>query len=163
METFVNAVLGLLALAIFGQGAKPLLQHVKKSYSLQPPSEPLREKWAALTQGDNAGALLGHLERIALFVAFWFDASAIVAAWLAFKVASKWNAWSNVISVPKAIPGIDELDYLIARRRWGSQVLMSFLIGTLFNVLVAFVATRVGQSGYEIVRGMCRLVGIGAS
>jgi hypothetical protein len=157
-----NLIVGLVVLYLVGTAARPLLDRVKRSYVLPPPADSLKEKWSSLTQGDRAGAALGHLERLTFFVAFWFDAPAVVAAWLAFKVASKWNVWSNVISVPKTIPGIDELDYFIARRKWGSQVLMTFLIGTLFNVLAGFVAARVGLNGYDLLRSICRVVGINA-
>jgi len=156
MVAFWNLVVGLLVLVVLGRGAKPLVRYVKKSYTLRPPTEELREKWTSLTQGDRAGSVLGQLERIAFFAAFWVDAPAFVAGWLAFKVASKWNVWSNVISVPKTIAGIDELDYLIARRRWGSQVLMTFLVGTLFNVIVALIAKQAGLNGYEWVRSILR-------
>jgi len=162
MIVFWNLVVGLFALYCLGRGARPLLDYVKKSYGFVPPSESLKEKWTSLTQGDKAGAVLGYLERLAFFGAFWFDAAAMVAAWLAFKVASKWNVWSNVILVPKTISGIDELDYLIARRRWGSQILMSFLIGTLFNVIVGFLAAQIGLNGYELIRSLCQFVGITA-
>ena len=135
---------------------------MKESTALPPPSENLSAKWASLTKGDGSGVVLGHLERLVFFGAFWIDALTIVAAWLAFKVASKWNVWSNVISVPKTISGIDELDYLIARRRWGSQVLMTFLIGTLSNIIVGFLAAQIGGHGYELARSLFALVGINA-
>jgi len=162
MVTLWNAVVGLVVMLGLGIVAGPLLAYVKRSYVLSPPNDTLKEKWGALTQGDRAGVVLGYLERLVFFLAFWLDASAVVATWLAFKVASKWNVWSNVISVPKTITGVDDLDYLIARRRWGSQVLMTFLIGTLFNVLVGLVASRAAANGYELLRSLCRIVGINA-
>jgi len=74
---------------------------LQKSAALPAPSETLWDKWATSTQGHEGGKLLGHLERFLFLGVFWIDAPIVVVAWLAFKVTSKWNAWSNVITVPK--------------------------------------------------------------
>jgi uncharacterized membrane protein len=79
------------------------------------------------------------LERLLYFGAFWNKEPLIITAWLAFKLASKWNVWTNVIAVPGKINQIDPLDYLIARRKWGSHLLLTFLIGTLSNLILAYV------------------------
>lgn len=154
MVTLWQLLIGLLAVYILGLGVGPLLKRVQKSAPLPAPSEALRDKWVLLTQGDEGGKILGKLERLLFFGAFWIDAPVVIAAWLAFKVASKWNAWSNVISVPETMSGMDELDYLIARRRWGSQVLMTFLIGTLSNIIIGFLGVVVGRRGYEFVQAL---------
>jgi len=145
MSTFWHVLVGLLTTFILGLGVDPLLKHLQKSAALTPPNETLRDKWATLTQGNEGGKILGYLERLLFFGAFWIDAPVVIASWLAFKVASNWNAWSNVISVPTKISGIDELDYLVARRRWGSQLLMTFLIGTLSNVVTGFLGAVIGR------------------
>jgi len=154
METVWQILIGLLTIYVLGFGVGPLLKHVQRSAPLPAPNETLKGKWVTLTSGDEGGKVLGKLERLAFFAAFWIDAPIFVGAWLAFKVASKWNAWSNVISVPKTISGIDELDYLISRRRWGSQVLMTFLIGTLSNIVIGFLGVVVGRHGYELLRSL---------
>ena len=63
----------------------------------------------------------------------------------------------HVIAVPKTLPGLDDLDYLMARREWGSQVLMAFSIGTLSNVVIGFVGYVVGRHGYEFARALLLL------
>lgn len=155
MDILWQVLIGLLTVYVLGLGVGPLIKYAQQTEPLSAPTEALKEKWAALTSGDEGGKILGKLERLAFFGAFWIDAPIFVGAWLAFKVASKWNAWSNVISVPKKISGIDELDYVIARRRWGSQVLMTFLIGTLSNIIIGFVGVVVGRYGHELVRSLC--------
>jgi len=154
MDAIWQILIGLLTIYVLGLGVGPLLKYAQNTESLRAPTEAIQDKWAALTSGDEGGKILGKLERLAFFGAFWIDAPVFVGAWLAFKVASKWNAWSNVISVPKTISGIDEIDYLISRRRWGSQVLMTFLIGTLSNIIIGFLGVVVGRHGYELVRSL---------
>lgn len=106
-------------------------------------------KWAELTGGNEGGAVIGRLERTAFFLAFWLEGgvagAAVVAAWLTFKLGSKWQAWTQTIALPEALDGVDALDYLVARRQWGSRVLTTFLVGTLANVLVGMIGGVVAQ------------------
>jgi hypothetical protein len=152
MDVFWQVLIGLLTVFFVGLCNGHLVKYVRKSMALLPPNEATKEKWVALTEGDEGGWVLGNLERLLFFGAFWMDAPTLTAAWLAFKVASKWNAWSNVISLPKTMSGIDELDFLIARRRWGSQLLTTFLVGTLANIVIGLLGMVVGRHGYEFIR-----------
>ena len=125
-----------------------LVCHVKARAPLPPPSSELAEKWKELTTdptSDKSGSVLGDLERFLFFIAFWLVSWEVIAAWLAFKVAAKWEAWSTTGALPQSLPNADPLGYLIARRRWASQRLMSFLVGTLANVLAAFVCVLIGR------------------
>lgn len=152
MTTLVEILLGLLGTFILGFAVKPLMACAKKSMPVPPPSTALAAQWTNLTSGNEGGCVLGYLERILFFGAFWAEAHTVIGAWLAFKVASKWNVWSNVISVPEIIEGLDPINYLIARRCWGSQLLMTFLIGTLSNVIIGFLGVLVGRYGYQLLR-----------
>lgn len=154
MVVFWQVFIGLLTIFLLGLGVGALLKCVQKSIALLPPNEATKEKWAALTEGNEGGWILGNLERLLFFGAFWIDVPSVIAAWLAFKVASKWNAWSNVISVPKTLSGIDELEYLVARRRWGSQLLTTFLVGTLSNIIIGFLGVVIGRLGYEFIQSL---------
>jgi hypothetical protein len=156
VSTFGQLIFGLALTFVVGLCVNPLLKYVRKRMSpIDPPNEAMKEKWVALTEGNEGGWVLGNLERLLFFSAFWMDASAVTAAWLAFKVASKWNAWSNVISVPKsALPNVDEFDFLIARRRWGSQLLATFLVGTISNIIIGLLGVVVGRHGYELIRSL---------
>ena len=91
------------------------------------------------------GIWLGVLERLLSFAAFFVNAPIVVAGWFAFKVASKWQVWANVVQVPKSLEKEEEntdiektISYIKARHRWGALLLMRFLIGTLSNVLIGF-------------------------
>jgi len=138
--------LGLAWLARFP--ISRLVRSVKSGIPLSAPSNDLAGKWEDLVtdpKSDKSGAVLGDLERILFFLAFWLASWEVVAAWLAFKVAAKWEAWSTTGALPDSLPNTDPLAYLVARRRWASQRLMSFLVGTLANVLVAFVCVLIGK------------------
>ena len=154
MDVFWQIIIGLLTVFLLGLTVGPLVKHVQTIIPLHAPNEALKEKWMLLTEGNEGGWVLGNLERLLFLGAFWIQSPAVIAAWLAFKVATKWNAWSNVISVPKALPSVDEVEYLIARRRWGSQLLTTFLVGTLSNVIIGFLGYLIGHHGYELARSL---------
>ena len=143
----LNLFAGLIVTIALGAGAKPLLRYAGGSMPLVPPSKASDEQkrqWLELVKGSEGGAILGWLERLMFFAAFLLAAHIAVAAWLAFKVASKWQAWATVISIPDKLEiWNDDLDYLIARRRWGSHLLMTFLIGTAYNILVGMAGAAV--------------------
>jgi hypothetical protein len=85
---------------------------------------------------EFSGPFLGTLERLIAFAAAWLGQYELLFAWLTFKVASKWEVWSNVLRIPESLENIAQIEYLKARRIWGSVMLMRFLIGTLANVLI---------------------------
>ncbi len=139
LSALIAGFIGLLLAWVFPVGW--LVQRVKKGIALPPPSDALKEKWTALTTDpdeDNSGAILGKLELVLFYLAFWMAAQEIIAGWFALKVASKWEAWGTTGRLPESLDGVDDLSYMISRRRWASQRLMSFLVGTIANVLAAF-------------------------
>ncbi|WP_039801238.1 hypothetical protein [Azotobacter chroococcum] len=137
------ALIGLALSWLSRFGIAELVTRVKANIPVPVPSESLQSAWKELTTdpgSDKSGAWLGDLERTLLFLSFWFSAYEVVAAWFAFKVAAKWEAWSNTGALPPSLPDVDDVRYLISRRCWASQRLMSFLVGTLANVLAAYVS-----------------------
>lgn len=143
----IAATVGLLLALAARLPVEKLVKNVKSKMPIPPPSRELESKWKELTadrdktnpdKEDDSGAILGDLERTLFYVAFWLGANEIIAGWFALKVAAKWEAWGTTGRLPDSLGSpIDEIDYLISRRRWASQRLMSFLIGTLANVLAA--------------------------
>ncbi len=160
MSQLLNLAVGLAALVVLGLGARLVVRRAGHLAPLPPPSPELEAKWDELTSHDEGGAILGHLERALFFVSLWGNVQIIVGAWLAFKVASKWDVWSNLIAVPKDLPDVDPVEYLLARRRWGARTLMRFLVGTAYNIVAAVVAVAIGNhwaSGFkQIVSLVCR-------
>lgn len=155
MNVYLQILVGLVVTFLLGCGVKPLLERAKKDAHLTPPSESLKDKWAELTRGNEAGGIIGILERLFFFGAFWANAPSAIGAWLAFKVASKWQVWSTVVALPDSLTGAKQLDYVIARRRWSSHLLVTFLVGTLANVLIGFLGVVVGRYGYDAIRALC--------
>lgn len=89
----------------------PLVKYVKQLASIPPPGEALAQKWNRLTKDADVvkgGWWLGHFERLLFFGAVWPESYEIIAGWLAFKVASKWEVWSSIISVPEKLTGVDD-------------------------------------------------------
>ena len=155
MNIYLQLLVGLIVVFLLGYGVKPLMDRAKKKVTLTPPSEAFKEKWVELTGGNEAGRIIGTLERLFFFGAFWAGEPSAIGMWLAFKVASKWNVWSNVVALPASLDGATQLDYVIARRRWSSHLLISFLVGTLTNLLIGFLGTVVGRHGAEALRALC--------
>lgn len=125
-----------------------IVDRVKKGIPVPSPSTAIESKWSELTndpEEDKSGKTLGDLERVFFYLAFWLGAEEIIAGWFALKVASKWEAWGTTGRLPESLEGTDAIDYAISRRRWASQRLMSFLVGTISNVLVAFVAAGLAK------------------
>lgn len=152
-----TAVVGLALMSIAGWAIKPVMTLAVRDLPLTPPSPDIATKWAELTGGNEGGAIIGGLERVSFFLAFWLEGgvagAAVVAAWLTFKLGSKWQAWTQTIALPENLDGIDAIDYLVARRRWGSRVLTTFLVGTLSNVLV-------GMVGGVLAQHLCDTTGV---
>lgn len=95
------------------------------------------KEWKDLLEPPKAGGCwLGAFERIFFFFSFLILKPELLAVWLAFKAASKWDVWQNIIKVPGESDTRDERLTLNVRRVWGSRVMQRFLIGTLLNILL---------------------------
>lgn len=145
-------LIGLFVTMLLECFAKPLLKLAGDTIKLIPPSATSEEQWRLLTGGNEGGKYIGRLERLIFFAAFFAQAYTIIGGWLVFKVASKWEAWSNVVSVPSRIEGIKDLDFLVARRRWASHVLVTFQVGTAYNIIAGLVGTTIARHGPEITK-----------
>ena len=86
------------------------------------------------------------LERVVIVGALWIGASSLIAAWLAFKVACKWEVWRNVVQFPVELDGIPEIDWFNARGALGSWLLTRFWIGTLSSLVGGFVVRSISVS-----------------
>ena len=106
---------------------------------VEAPSGIQADDWRAAVQGPGPGAAyIGRLESLLVYLAVLFargDAALVVAGWFAFKVASKWELWSNVVKMPDSFDGATQLDSLRARRKLGYVMYDRFLVGTLLNIL----------------------------
>jgi hypothetical protein len=140
-DWFWYVLLVLILLFVFPpRFLKVLSKFVKEDLDLRHPLGIHANKWdAAIRKPERGGEVLGFLERTVFYFAF-FRFPEFIGVWLAFKVASKWENWQNVVRVPHEVEGTEPVDYLRARVNWGSNVLQSFLRGTLLNIIFAFLA-----------------------
>ena len=92
--------------------------------------------------------LLGCIE-ITIFYICSINSNLLIGigAWLAFKLAAKWESWTNISRVPDSIhyegKKIDDLHYLKERHRLACSVFQTFLIGTGGNIIAAFIGMAV--------------------
>ena len=102
--------------------------------------------WAWLVGKTDVGFWIGSAERGLVLAALWMQAPTLIVGWLAFKLASKWEAWKNVIQVPpKLDDGTRPNDWLVARHELGSWLLNRFWLGTLVNLLAGLGAAYLGS------------------
>lgn len=134
MDQVVAAVVGAFVTVGLGTCVTLLLKCLVKAPE-KPPSV-TDDQWTAITKRSGAGEWIGFFERLLFFSAFSFDQLQIIAAWLAFKLAAKWEAWKNIVQVPPSIDEIKPLAWYHVRRVLGSWLLSRFLLGTLMNIIV---------------------------
>ena len=129
---------GLVATYLLGTGVCCALKSV--TVSVPPPSDEQIK-----LEGRVGGRLLGVLEQTLFFASLWVEAYTLIGVWLAFKVASKWQAWQTVVRVPEDFGGNDPPERLRVRHAWGSRLASRFLIGSLYNILCAFGGVAAGK------------------
>ena len=167
MEEFWRIIIAIAFTLIVGLFVGPFLDAKTKEAKPSAPAPIKEEDWNKVIDRASAGMWLGIFERLISLAAFWMSAPVIIAGWLAFKVASKWEVWRNVVQVPFTLKvpdavknadsseNVSQLAYLKARNRWGSWLLTRFLLGTLINILIGLVAYYVGQHWCEITGMLC--------
>jgi hypothetical protein len=103
--------------------------------------------WNALQPSgiEKGGPWLGQVERILALMSAWTGHYEILGGWFAFKVASKWETYANLLRLPDKLPDIDDLTYLRARRAWGSRMMMRFLVGSAANAILGICAAVIGK------------------
>ena len=176
----VGPAIGLIVVFVSGLGVKPILEGITPP---QPPKGVETDVWqrivrrgaehhpSALTADagprsardamrwlthamrSDGAEWLGRLERLLSFGIFWLGAYEVLIAWLGFKVASKWEVWSNVVQVPSDLPDVDKTDYFRARSQLGSWLFTRFALGTLLNVLIGLVGAAVGRMALDACNG----------
>lgn len=155
-------VVGILVTLSLGEIVGPFRAAVTEH--LRPPT-PLpglsEEEWKSVYSpgkgvDDPAAAWVGRLERILFLAGLWSgdeSGPVIIGAWLAFKLATKWEVWKNVFQIPTKIDASNngnqksatDLDYLRTRSYWSSWLLNRFLIGTLLNIIIAYLAVHISR------------------
>jgi hypothetical protein len=155
MREFLEIVSAITIATVLGFGVKALLS----SAAAKPtrPDNIAAEVWDQIFEGTGGGPWIGALERYLSLAAFWTKNYALIAGWLAFKVASKWEVWKNIVQVPSALEEIPPFEWFRIRRLLGSWVLTRFWTGTLVNILIGLVSTYLGSHTYDFFLWLCGL------
>lgn len=151
LEHPVQLIAGLAIALLLGFPIQALLGWVADAVPIPRPAKVSQERWADLTTipGRRGGRAIGHLERFLFFAFVVSGTPELIVAWLAFKVASKWEAWSNVYKIPENFPDATKYESLLARTRWGSRTFQRSIIGTAANLGAAILGLLVA---YYLVR-----------
>lgn len=153
MENFIEAVVAISIAVVIGLGVRCFIE-----WAVPEPKRPtaiVEDDWQAFVERVHVGKWIGFFERLLILVSFWMREYTIIAGWLGFKVAAKWEAWTNIILVPTSMGNIPPLAWYQARKQFGSWVLSRFLIGTLINILIGALATYFGRNSFEFVNWLC--------
>ncbi len=143
MMEFVEIIVAILVAIFLGCLVRRII-----SLAAPTPNQPSfisTEIWKQIIKRESGGAIIGILERFLSLIAFWVGEYSIIAGWLAFKLASKWEVWKNIIQVPNSLDGVPALNWYAVRREIGSWILTRYLVGTLINILIGFVAGYCGK------------------
>ena len=148
-QTSVGIAVGLVIAISLGRLVGPLLGKVEDD--TKPPELVVAPKkvWDVILARGGSGPILGAIEQAIFFIAFWVEGWALLASWLAFKVASKWQSWTHVAQLP-APPPPDQIEalneYVILRHNWVARRYMTFVIGTGANILLAALGALIGRA-----------------
>lgn len=143
----LHALIGLGVTMIFGGVlVKPLIKHVGKRLGpLPPPSDETCEQWNKLTTMDTGGDYIGHVERPIFFASLWIPGAwPLLSSWLIFKLAFYWQS-ANLSAFPEKPPGWVEAEYLFVKRKLGTHLVTTALVGTGANIVLALIGVAVGK------------------
>jgi len=136
-------LIGLGATFILGEKCvKPtidkLVKTVTKKVKEITTDEEEMERWDQISDFDfPGGKQIGRIGRLIYYFGFLFGSWIPIGAWLTFKVAVKWESWSNIAKVPAKIEE-DPLAFgFVLRRYWSTLVFQRFIVGTGLNILYA--------------------------
>ncbi len=150
----VVVVLGAAILLLLGKTCGWLFNRKLTWSGADAPPGVDQEQWRTAVQGPGPGAaLIGRLESLLVYLSVLYlgkEAAVIIGGWFAFKVASKWEVWSNVIKMPASLRGSTDLDLLRARRKLGYVMYDRFLVGTLLNVLLGAIVAAIVRRIWDI-------------
>jgi hypothetical protein len=154
LSSLLSIAVGLASTLVLAFFVRPFVAAAMKRAELLAPKGVDHARWEALTEYSGGARFLGFLECLVAFAAFWRHEPLIIAAWLTFKVAAKWEVWKNVVQVPQKLgDDLDPLDWLTAKNAWGTRLLNRFLIGTLANILVGLTGASIGHSLANLLNG----------
>lgn len=95
--------------------------------------------WVSEVKSSKPNVWLGLFEITLFYICLLVNKPEGIGGWLVFKVAAKWESWTNIIKFPEEIKEANDFEYLKLRNELATNVLQRFVIGTIMNILIAFV------------------------
>jgi hypothetical protein len=106
----------------------------------------ISEQWRRMTDHPTGGNVVGPLERLLFFAAFWSETAwPIFASWFVLKTAFHWQG-ANFATFPMTAPNKDDFEWFFARRKVGTRHVAKLLVGTVAKALVALAGVAIGHS-----------------
>ena len=105
-----------------------------------PPKEraDLKELWENLnpqTAGHD-GKWIGWLEQVIGVIAALSGHYEFIGGYLVFKVASKWEVYSNIVKIPDQLADVEPKDFFFLRKRLAGLLYSRFVLGTSTNIII---------------------------
>ncbi len=119
----------VLVITLLGLGVGPLMKWL--TGSIKPPY--------VLDRFLAAGRAIGLLETLLFTLSIIVGYPVFIGAWLAFKVAAKWETWAHVVRLPDLQVQDLTSGEFDARARFGSWLHSRFIIGVLLNILISVI------------------------
>ena len=133
---FLTYLAGIGAVVLLGAGVKvPLEEATKKLRPIKPVS--MKDSDWKLGEEPSGGDYIGFYERFVFLTSFVMGHPEFIGAWLVFKLGAKWETWSHIVNLSK-----EDID-LVIRRKFSSWILTRFLVGTLLNIIIAFIGAYI--------------------
>lgn len=148
-QASIGITVGLVIALLLGKFVGPLLERVENKSKPPDPVVASKDIWDVVLGRAGSGPILGAIEQSIFFIAFWSDGWPLLASWLAFKVASKWQSWTHVAQLPAPPPPEDTAavkEYVILRHTWVARRYMTFMIGTGANIVLAAFGVAIGKA-----------------
>ena len=100
MPEILGLIIGITVCCLLGSLVQKIIDQAVRNIDLIPPTGISQDDWDKVTGGKkigDPGKWLGALERILIFFAGWTKEYTIIAGWLAFKVATKWEFGTTLL------------------------------------------------------------------
>jgi len=150
MLNIVCIIFSLVIIYFLGKILEDKMKEIKdRSLKYLKPPEGINEKeWRdAFIIRDELQVntkCIGLLERFVFYFSMVISQPSIIGFWLAFKVASKWQAWQNISKIPdylsknhKTSDKNNTLGQFKARNIIATYTLQRWFLGTLGNIAIA--------------------------
>ena len=86
-----------------------------------------------------AGRAVGLMESVLFTSAIIVGYPIFIGAWLAFKVAAKWETWAHVVRLPEVqSQDLNSSEFEI-RARFGTWLHTRFVVGVLLNIIISVI------------------------